>query len=42
MRAATLVKGTNVTNGPKCNKVLNVATFGPKCNEGPKCNNNWS
>ena len=32
-------------NCPKCNKVLNVITFGPKCNKvlnvitfGPKCN----
>ena len=26
------VEGLNVINGPKCNKVLNVITFCPKCN----------
>ena len=25
------VEGLNVTNDPKCNKVLNVITFCPKC-----------
>ena len=27
-----VVEGLNVINGPKCNKVLNVITFCPKCN----------
>ena len=27
------VEGLNVINGPKCNKVLNVITFCPKCNK---------
>ena len=27
------VEGLNVINVPKCNKVLNVITFGPKCNK---------
>ena len=26
------VEGLNVINDPKCNKVLNVVTFCPKCN----------
>ena len=26
------VEGLNVINDPKCNKVLNVITFCPKCN----------
>ena len=27
------VESLNVINGPKCNKVLNVITFGAKCNK---------
>ena len=27
------VEGLNVINVTKCNKVLNVITFGPKCNK---------
>ena len=27
-----LVEGLNVINVPKCKKILNVITFGPKCN----------
>ena len=31
------VEGLNVINGPKCNKVLNVITFCPKCNKLLSC-----
>ena len=32
-RVRDVVEGLNVINVPKCNKVLNVITFGPKCNK---------
>ena len=31
------VEGLNVINDPKCNKVLNVITFCPKCNKLLSC-----
>ena len=31
-KQATAVEGLNVMNGPKCNEVLNVIIFCPKCN----------
>ena len=34
-----LVEGTNVINGPKCNKGLSVIIFEPKCNKGFICHN---
>ena len=44
--ARSPVEGTNVTTGPKCNKILNVTTLGPNVTKvlnvttiGPKCNN---
>ena len=33
----TYVEGLNVIKGPKCNKVLNVITFCPKCNKLLSC-----
>ena len=33
LRTVQSVEGLNVINNPKCNKVLNVITFCPKCNK---------